>query len=44
VALLSERVRPNSFFTPYLRNLPFEFWGFPLFFTAAEFRWTTLSP
>jgi len=37
VALLSERVRPSSFFRSYLRNLPFEFWGMPVFFSADEF-------
>ena len=38
VALLSERVRPNSYFRPYLRNLPFEFWGVPVFYSTKEFR------
>ena len=38
VALLSERVRPNSFYRPYLRNLPFEFWGLPMFFNSSEFK------
>jgi hypothetical protein len=38
VALLSERVRPDSFFSPYIRNLPFEFWGMPIFYSAAEQR------
>lgn len=38
IALLSERVKPDSFFNPYLRNLPFEFWGMPVFFSATEFR------
>ena len=39
IAVLSERVRPNSFFDAYLRNLPFEFWGIPLFFNSGEFRY-----
>ncbi|KAJ1427350.1 hypothetical protein B484DRAFT_397217, partial [Ochromonadaceae sp. CCMP2298] len=38
LALLSERVKPASFFNPYLRNLPFEFWGMPVFFSATEFK------
>lgn len=38
IALLSERVRPNSNYHPYLRNLPFEYWGLPMFFSQAEFR------
>lgn len=38
IAVLSERVRPESFFGPYIRNLPFEFWGMPLFYTASELR------
>ena len=38
IALLSERVKPESFFAPYLKNLPFEFWGMPVFFSASEFR------
>ena len=38
IALLSERVRPNSFFKPYLSNLPFEFWGLPMFFNSTEFE------
>ena len=39
IAILSERVRPSSFFDAYLRNLPFEFWGIPLFFNSDEFRY-----
>ena len=27
IALLSERVKKNSYFGPYIQNLPFEFWG-----------------
>mmetsp|Transcript_526 Transcript_526/g.720 ORF Transcript_526/g.720 Transcript_526/m.720 type:complete len:918 (+) Transcript_526:20-2773(+) len=38
IALLSERVKPQSFFHPYLRNLPFEFWGMPVFFSSTEFK------
>lgn len=38
IAVLSERVRPESFFSPYIRNLPFEFWGMPLFYTTSELR------
>lgn len=39
VALLSERVRGNqSFFFPYIRNLPFEFWAMPFFFSSSEFK------
>jgi hypothetical protein len=38
IALLSERVRPDSFYYPYLANLPFEFWGVPLFFNSTEFN------
>lgn len=38
IALLSERVRHKSFFTSYVMNLPFEFWGIPLFFSSNEFR------
>jgi hypothetical protein len=38
IALLSERVRPKSFYSAYISNLPFEFWGIPLFFSSAEFR------
>jgi len=38
IALLSERVRPNSAFRAYLRNLPFEFWGMPVFFSTSEFN------
>ena len=37
VALLSERVRTGSHFRAYLRNLPFEFWGVPVFYSAEEF-------
>ena len=37
IALLSERVRPNSFFRAFLRNLPFEFWGMPVFFSTSDF-------
>ena len=37
LALLSERVRPNSFYRAYLRNLPFEFWGVPMFFNSTVF-------
>ena len=38
IALLSERVKRDSFFSPYLKNLPFEFWGMPVFFSASEFQ------
>jgi hypothetical protein len=38
VALLSERVRPESFFSPYIRNLPFEFLGMPIFYSPVEQR------
>ena len=38
VAILSERVRPKSFFYPYLSNLPFEVWGLPFFFNMTEFE------
>ena len=38
IALLSERVRPSSPFRFYVRNLPFEFWGMPIFFSTAEFN------
>ena len=37
VALLSERVRPSSHYRAYLRNLPFEFWGMPVFYSTQEF-------
>ena len=37
VALLSERVRPSSHYRAYLRNLPFEFWGMPVFYSPQEF-------
>ena len=37
VALLSERVRPSSHYRSYLRNLPFEFWGMPVFYSTQEF-------
>jgi hypothetical protein len=37
VALLSERVRPSSHYRAYLRNLPFEFWGMPVFYSTKEF-------
>ena len=37
VALLSERVRSVSHFRAYLRNLPFEFWGVPVFYSSQEF-------
>ena len=37
VALLSERVRSISHFRAYLRNLPFEFWGVPVFYSSQEF-------
>ena len=36
LAVMSERSRPNSFFLPYLRNLPVEFPGIPLFYSEAE--------
>lgn len=39
IAILSERVKPDSFYKPYIRNLPFEFWGMPLFFSSSEFRY-----
>ena len=38
IALISERVKPNSFFKPYIQNLPFEFWGVPVFFSPDEFK------
>ena len=38
IAMLSERVRPKSFFYPYLSNLPFEVWGLPFFFNMTEFE------
>eukprot|EP01031_Cornospumella_fuschlensis_P033817 gene33817-40918_t len=38
VGLLSERVRSDSFFRPYLANLPFAFPGLPCFYDAQEFR------
>ena len=38
VALLSERVRPNSPYRSYIRNLPFEFWGMPVFYSNSEFN------
>ena len=38
IALLSERVRPDSFFRPYISNLPFEFLGVPMFFNSTEFE------
>ena len=38
IALLSERVRPSSPFRFYVRNLPFEFWGMPIFFSTSEFN------
>ena len=31
------RVRPDSFYQPYISNLPFEFWGMPMFFNSTEF-------
>ena len=37
VALLGERVRSISHFRAYLRNLPFEFWGVPVFYSSQEF-------
>jgi hypothetical protein len=37
IALLSERVRAGSQFRAYLRNLPFEFWGVPMFYSSDEF-------
>jgi hypothetical protein len=37
IALLSERVRSKSNYRSYLRNLPFEFWGLPVFFSTGEF-------
>ena len=37
IALLSERVRSRSNYRSYLRNLPFEFWGMPVFFSTGEF-------
>ena len=37
IALLSERVRSKSNYRSYLRNLPFEFWGMPMFFSTSEF-------
>ncbi len=36
LAVMSERARPNSFFFPYLRNLPVEFPGIPLFYSEVE--------
>jgi len=38
VAMLSERVRPNSSYRAYLRNLPFEYWGVPMFFNSSVFN------
>lgn len=38
VAMLSERVRPNSSYRSYLRNLPFEYWGLPMFFNSSVFN------
>eukprot|EP01038_Epipyxis_sp_PR26KG_P005552 gene5552-7673_t len=38
IGLLSERVTKNSFFIPYLQNLPFELWGMPVFFSSSEFK------
>jgi hypothetical protein len=38
VALLSERVNEESYFRSYIENLPYEFRGFPIFFSANEFR------
>ena len=38
ILLLSERVRTNSFYQTYIDNLPFEFWGVPLFYNANEFK------
>ena len=38
IALLSERVRPTSPFRAYIRNLPFEFWGTPVFYSSSEFN------
>lgn len=38
IAMLSERVRPKSFFYPYLSNLPFEVLGLPFFFNITEFE------
>ena len=38
IALLSERVRESSHYKAYLRNLPFEFWGLPIFFSTSEFN------
>jgi hypothetical protein len=43
IALLSERVRPDSFFTPYLQNLPFEYWGMPIFTSASELKYLLLK-
>lgn len=39
IALLSERVKPNSLFRAYIQNLPFEYWGMPMFFSTSEFRY-----
>lgn len=38
IALLSERVRPTSQFRAYIRNLPFEFLGTPVFYSSSEFN------
>lgn len=37
IGILSERVRSLSFFHPYTRNLPFEHWGHPVFYSEQEF-------
>jgi len=37
LALLSERVRPGSAYRAFLRNLPFEYWGLPMFFDTSDF-------
>jgi hypothetical protein len=38
IAVLSERTRPNSAYRAYIRNLPFEFAGMPVFFSRTEFN------
>lgn len=38
IALLSERVRPRSPYKAYIRNLPYEFWGVPCFYSRFEFQ------
>lgn len=37
LAVLSERVRPDSFYKPFIANLPFEHWSHSVFFKKEEF-------